>query len=109
MKRLANAIIEKKNAEIALAEAKAELTSAIIETIEEEGNMFASDISAIAGLPTCAVIGAITTATNSGWIEANKRTCEKVYVRLNKDGSINKNDTLIRKYNANEYSLARRR
>lgn len=109
MSRLSEAAKERLIAKARYDEAKHEMLEAVIEAIEHEGECYARDIADKADMPTCAVIGAISSAMSSGYLEARSGKKQVTYVRMHSDGRIDTEDRVIREYSANLYSLSRRR
>ena len=109
MSRLSEAARERQIARARYEEAKHEMVEAVIAVIEHEGECYARDIADKAEMPTCAVIGAISSAMSRGYLEARSGKKQIVYVRMHSDGRIDTEDRVIREYSANLYSPSRRR
>lgn len=106
MSRLGEALVERNNAKMRYDEAKHELTEAMLEVIESnpEG-VTARDLSSEADVPTCAIMGVVQSAIRHRIIRGHRERQSVEYVRLNRDGSINMNDRMVRTYFANRYTI----
>lgn len=109
MSRLSDAARERQIARARYEEAKHEMVEAVLEVIEREGECYARDIADKAEMPTCAIMGAIQSATRNGHLDSRCGTKQVVYVRMHSDGRIDTEDRVIREYSANIYSPSRRR
>lgn len=109
MSRLNEAAKEKQIARARYEEAKHEMVEALIEVVEREGECYARDIADKAEMPTRAVIGAIQSAMNHGYLDSHRGRKQVVYVRMHSDGRIDTEDRVIREYTANIYTPSRRR
>ena len=109
MSRLSEAAKERQIARARYEEAKHEMIEAVLEVIEREGECYARDIADKAEMPTCAVIGAIQSATHNGYLDSHCGKKQVVYVRMHSDGRIDTDDRVIREYSANVYTPSRRR
>jgi predicted transcriptional regulator len=108
MSRLSEAAKERAIARARYDEAKHEMLEAVIAVIEHEGECYARDIADKAEMPTCAVIGAISSAVSRGYLDSHRGKKQVVYVRMHSDGRIDTEDRVIREYNANVYTPSRR-
>lgn len=107
MNRLNDALEEMKRAKMAMEEAKIELISAVVDVVAETDGMYARDIAAAAGVPTCEIVGYLQRAENSGIIRSQTRRAQFSYARIMPDGSINLHDTMSKRYKANVYCVVR--
>ena len=105
MNKLYEILNKKRELEEALERAKREALITVVATIADNDGCFATDIAEAANLPTCAVIGVLQSGTKRGDLVARREVMTKTYVRLNDDGTINRNDILCRKYIANKYTI----
>lgn len=105
MNRLNDALQEMKKAKMAMEEAKIELISAVVDIVAETDGMYARDIAAAAGVPTCEIVGYLQRAENSGIIRSQTRRAQFNYARIMPNGSINLNDVMSKRYKANVYSV----
>ena len=105
MNGLGEILNRKRELENALAEAKREALIAVVATISDNDGCFATDIASAADLPTCAVIGVLQSGMRRGDLTARREVKQKTYVRLNDDGSINRNDTIRTQYWVNKYTV----
>ena len=106
MSRLGDALIERNNAKVRYEEAKHELLEAMLEVIEENPDgATARDLSNEAEVATCAVMGVIQSAMRHRIIRGRRERQSVEYVRLNRDGTVNMNDRMVRTYFANRYTV----
>ena len=105
MNKLYEILNTKRELEEALERTKREALIAVVATIADNDGCFATDIADAANLPTCAVIGVLQSGTKRGDLVARRGVKTKTYVRLNEDGTINRNDILRRQYFANKYTI----
>ena len=106
MSRLGEALVERNEARVRYDEAKHELLEAMLEVVEHtEGGATARDLSSEADVPTCAIMGAIQSAVRQRVLRPRRERQVIEYVRLNRDGSVNMNDRMVRTYWANRYTL----
>ena len=105
MKELKSKVGAYYEAKQALREAEHRAIGAIAEAVAESGGAFCGDIAEATGIPSCVVSGMMQKAYHHGRIECHGRQRRtKVYVRLNKDGSVDTNDALAVSYPACYYT-----
>ena len=106
MSRLGDALVAKNEMKARLEEAKHELMEATLEAVEQSGNgLTAREIAGEADVPTCAVMGIVQSAVRRGLVTARRERQTVEYVKLNRDGTVNMNDRVVRNYTANRYSI----
>lgn len=106
MSRLGEALAAKNEMRMRYDEAKHELVEAALEAIEQsrEG-MTARDLAGEAEVPTCAIMGTMQSLTRRRLVRSRRERQTVEYVRLNRDGSVNMNDRMVRTYFANRYTI----
>ena len=106
MSRLGDALVARNEMRMRYDEAKHELVEATIEAIEQSGEgMTARELAGEADVPTCAIIGTVQSLTKQRIITARSEKQTIEYVKLNRDGTVNMNDRIVRTYEANRYSI----
>ena len=106
MSRLGDALVARNEMRARFDEAKHELVEATLEAIERnrEG-MTARELASEAEVPTCAVMGTMQSLIRRRLVRGRRERQMIEYVRLNRDGSINMNDRMVRTYFANRYTI----
>jgi GTP-sensing pleiotropic transcriptional regulator CodY len=105
MNRLNDALQEMKRAKMAMEEAKIELISAVVDIVAEGDGVFARDVAAVAGVPTCEIVGYLQRAENAGVIRSQTRHARFDYARIMPNGTVNLNDVMHKRYKANVYCV----
>ena len=106
MSRLGDALVARNEMRVRFEEAKHELVEATIEAIEQSGEgMTARELAGEAEVPTCAIMGTMQSLTRRGVVSAHRERQSVEYVKLNRDGTVNMNDRIVRTYFANCYTI----
>lgn len=107
MERIGNALTDLAKARQEYEVARVRAVETVIGCIaESDDGCYASDIAEHTEAPSCVIAGLIRSAqhTHEGErIESRRERRTTVYARINRDGSVNMNDTIERNYWVNKY------